>query len=81
MKAQHSSGKRGLPSFPPNGGPEGWVSSGTTETNDRFFFSYTISTVLYNISLFVASLRSMFTVNDARCTSELETAYKQHIKH
>ena len=30
-KAHRSSGKRGLPSFPLNGGPEGWDFSGTTE--------------------------------------------------
>ena len=50
-------------------------------TNDRFFFSYTTtvrySTVWY---LLVTSLRSMFTVNDARCTNQLETANKQCIK-
>ena len=30
-RAHRSSGKRGLPSFPLNGGPEGWDFSGTTE--------------------------------------------------
>ena len=50
-------------------------------TNDRFFFSYTTtvrySTVFY---LLMTSLRSMFTVNDARCINQLETANKQRIK-
>ena len=30
-RGHRSSGKRGLPSFPLNGGPEGWDFSGTTE--------------------------------------------------
>ena len=30
-RAHRSSGKGGLPSFPLNGGPEGWDFSGTTE--------------------------------------------------
>ena len=30
-EGHHSSGKGGLPSFPLNGGPEGWDFSGTTE--------------------------------------------------
>ena len=30
-RAHRSSGKRGLPSFPLNGGPEGWDFSGTNE--------------------------------------------------
>ena len=30
-RAHRSSGKRGLPSFPLKGGPEGWDFSGTTE--------------------------------------------------
>ena len=30
-RAHRSSGKRGLPSFPLNGGPKGWDFSGTTE--------------------------------------------------
>ena len=30
-RAHRSSGKRGLPRFPLNGGPEGWDFSGTTE--------------------------------------------------
>ena len=30
-RAHRSSGKRGLPSFPLNGEPEGWDFSGTTE--------------------------------------------------
>ena len=30
-RAHRSSGKRGLRSFPLNGGPEGWDFSGTTE--------------------------------------------------
>ena len=30
-RAHRSSGKRGLPSFSVNGGPEGWDFSGTTE--------------------------------------------------
>ena len=46
-RAHRSSGKRGFPSFLLNGGPEGWDFSGTTETNDRFFFSYT-TTVRYS---------------------------------
>ena len=39
--AHSSSGKRGLPSFPLNGGPEGWGFLEPLNTNDRFFFSYT----------------------------------------
>ena len=50
-------------------------------TNDRFFFSYTTtvrySTVYY---LLVTSLRSMFTVNDARCINKLARANKRRIK-
>ena len=54
-------------------------------TNDRFFYSYTnftLATVRHGTILYVlvASLRSMFTVNDASCTNQLETANKQSFK-
>ena len=47
-RAHRSSGKRGLPSFPLNGGPKGWdFFQEPLNTNDRFFFSYT-TTVRYS---------------------------------
>ena len=80
-RAHYSSGKRGLPSFPLNGGPEGWDFSGTTEHQwSILFLIYHDRTVQYSVILLVTSLRSMFTVNDARCTNQLETANKQRIK-
>ena len=47
-RAQRSSGKRGLPSSPLNGGPEGWDFSGTTEHQwSILFLIYHDRTVLY----------------------------------
>ena len=40
-----SSGKRRLPRLPLNRGPNGWDFLEPLNTNDRFFFSYTNSTV------------------------------------
>ena len=62
-------------------GPRVGIFLEPLNTNGRFFFSYT-TTVRYStvIYLLVTSLRSMFTVNDARCTNQLETANKQRIK-
>ena len=69
-----------LASFPLNGGPEGWDFLEPLNTNDRFFFSYTCTNSKFSermvgtctVYLLVTSLRSMFTVNDARCTYQLE---------
>ena len=64
-----------------NGGPEGWDFSGTTEHQwSILFLIYHDRTIQYCVYLLVTSLRSMFTVNDARCTNQLETANKQRIK-
>ena len=80
-RAHRSSGKRGLPSSPLNGGPEGWDFSGTTEHQwSILFLIYHDCTVQYCVFLLVTSLRSMLTVNDARCKNQLETANKQRIK-
>ena len=38
LKVRRSSGKRGLPSFPLNGGPKGWDFSGTTEHQCSILF-------------------------------------------
>ena len=38
QRAHRSSGKRGLPSFPLNGVPEGWDFSGTTEHQRSILF-------------------------------------------
>ena len=47
-RAHRSSGKRGLPSFPLNGGPEGWDFSGTTEHQwSILFLIYHDRTVQY----------------------------------
>ena len=47
-RAHRSSGKRGLPSFPLNGGSEGWDFSGTTEHQwSILFLIYHDRTVQY----------------------------------
>ena len=47
-RAHRSSGKRGLRSFPPKGGPEGWDFSGTTEHQwSILFLIYHDRTVQY----------------------------------
>ena len=52
-RVHRSSGKRGLLSFPLDGGPEGLGFMEPLNSNNRFFFSYTnksiFSDVLYNI--------------------------------
>ena len=69
-----SSGKRGLPSFPLNGGPEGWEFSGTTEHQwSILFLKYHDRTVQYCV-IFVGDVAEIdvYIVNDARCTNPLE---------
>ena len=44
LRAHFSSGKRGLPSFLLNGGPEGGIFLEPLNANDRLFFSYINST-------------------------------------
>ena len=39
-----------------------------------------LATVRYSIISVGDDMRSMFTVNDARCTNQLQTANKQRIK-
>ena len=48
LRAHRSSGKRGLPSFPLNGGPSGWDFSGNTEHQwSILFLIYHDRTVQY----------------------------------
>ena len=76
-RAHRSSGKRGLPSLPLNGGPEGWDFSGTTEHQwSILFLIYHDRSVQYCI----LSVDDVTEVDDARCTNQLETANKQCIK-
>ena len=76
-RVHRSSGKRGLPVDPRVG-----IFLEPLNTNDQFFFSYTVTVRYSTVYLSVTSLRSMFTFNDARCTisNQLETANKQCIK-
>ena len=77
-RVHRSSGKRGLPSFPLNGGPQGWdFFLEPLNTNDRFFFSYT-TTLRYST---VISFGDVTELDDARCTNQLERANKQRINN
>ena len=66
-------------------GPQVGIFLSPLDTNDRFFFSYTNSkfsnnTVRYSMIYVDDVTELMFTVNDMRCTNQLETANKQYIK-
>ena len=79
-RAHRSSVKRGLPSFPLNSGPEVWDFSGTTEhQRSILFLIYHDRMVQYCVISVGDVTGSMFTVNDARCTNQLETANEQRI--
>ena len=80
-RAHRSSGKWGLPSFPLNGGPEGWDFSGTTEHQwSIFFLIYHDRTVQYCV-IYVSEVTEVdvYSQYDAHCTNQLGTANKQRI--
>ena len=59
--------------------PRFWIFLKPLNSNDRLFFSYANFTYSCKY-LLVMSLTLVFTVKDARCSNQLETANKQHIK-
>ena len=82
LRAHRFSGKRGLPSFPLNGGSEGWDFSGTTEHQWAILFLiYHDRTVQYCV-IFVGDVTEIDVYSQWRVldTNQLETATKQHIK-
>ena len=74
LRAHHSSGKRGLPSFPLNDGPEGWESSGMIDAFSHIPILH-LGTVGYG-TVYYFSVGDVTEVDEVDVYNQRRTLYK-----